>query len=206
MTCFSEKEAYDFFERHYSRVRAFIRSIVQQDWIAEDLTQETFIRAFRHLPALKDQTRAKPWLFRIARNLCVDYFRQGKSGVEKDASPLDDALIPSASSQERLLEQQEMTTCVQNHFQLLPETLRTVIWLFDAEGFTHREIAEILGIDVPNVKVRLHRARKKMMKILNDNCRFERDDRNVFVCVPSKDGDPYDLSRQIPDIRPKAKD
>ena len=63
-----------------------------------------------------------------------------------------------------------------------------VLWLFDVEGYTHKEIAEILGIDVSNVKVRLHRARNKMRKILNDNCKFERDSQNVFVCLPSEDG------------------
>jgi len=61
--------------------------------------------------------------------------------------------------------------------------------LFDVDGFTHKEIAEILDIDVSNVKVRLHRARKKMRIILNENCKFERDDRNVFVCIPNEECD-----------------
>ena len=69
------------------------------------------------------------------------------------------------------------------------------MWLFDAEGFTHKEIAEILDIDVANVKVRLHRGRNKMKKILNDKCKFERDNRNVFVCIPSEDGDKSDSIR-----------
>ena len=185
MSRLSEKEAYEFFDRHYSRVRAFVRSIVKEDWIAEDLTQEVFIRAFNHLSGLKDPSRAKSWLFRIAKNICTDYFRQARGGRRNDTSPLDPSLVTCSSRQERAFEQQEMTECVQNHFQLLPENLRTVLWLFDVDGFTHREIAEILDIDVPNVKVRLHRARKKMREILNEHCRFERDDRNVFICIPS---------------------
>ena len=186
MSCLSEKEAYEFFDRHYSRVRAFIRSIVREDWIAEDLTQEVFIRAFNHLPDLKDRSRAKAWLFRIAKNMCTDYFRQARGERRNDSSPLDPSLVACSSRQERAFEQQEMTECVQNHFQLLPENLRTVLWLFDVDGFTHKEIAEILDIDVANVKVRLHRARKKMRKILNEHCLFERDERNVFVCIPSE--------------------
>ena len=54
------------------------------------------------------------------------------------------------------------------------------------------EIAEILGISLSNVKVRLHRARHKMRDILNDNCTFERDGRNVFVCLPKEDDIPAD--------------
>jgi len=50
-------------------------------------------------------------------------------------------------------------------------------------GFIQKEIAEVLAIDVGNVKVRLLRARKKMTTILETNCRFERDERNIFVCV-----------------------
>ena len=63
-----------------------------------------------------------------------------------------------------------------------------MLWLFDVLGFTHKEIAQVLAIDVGNVKVRLHRARKKMKSILEANCRFERDERNIFVCVPKSNG------------------
>ncbi len=192
MSRLSEKEAYEFFDQQYSRVRAFILSIVKEHWIAEDLTQEAFIRAFNHLHTLKDQSRAKPWLFRIAKNLCSDHFRQKRSGGNIEKSTVDPSIVPCMSRQEHLREQQEMSECVRDHFQLLPENLRTVLWLFDADGFTHKEIAEILDLDVVNVKVRLHRARKKMRKILNENCRFERDDRNVFVCIPNEDGDQSD--------------
>jgi hypothetical protein len=50
--------------------------------------------------------------------------------------------------------------------------------------FSHQEIADILGITVKNVKVRLHRARKKLKSILEQKCSFERDERNVLVCLP----------------------
>ena len=81
-----------------------------------------------------------------------------------------------------------MGSCVQKHIQLLPDDYRTVLWLYDVLGFTHREIGDVIGITPGNVKVRLHRARKKMKAILETNCRFERDDRNVFVCLPEKTG------------------
>ena len=178
------KEAYELFDQHYDQVRSFIQSIVKQDWIAEDLTQEVFIRAFNNFQTLKDKNRVKPWLFRIAKNRCMDYFRQGRNKEKKSELSIDSFLIPRSFQQERILEQQEMTKCVRNHFQLLPDNLRTVLWLFDVDGFTHKEIAEILDIDVSNVKVRLHRARKKMRVILKEHCKFERDDRNVFVCIP----------------------
>lgn len=195
MTSLSEKEAYEIFNEHYSRVKAFIQSTVRQDWTAEDLTQETFIRAFNHLPSLKDKSRLKQWLFQIAKNCCMDYFRQQKSKSKKHISAGDPSLMPSFHKQERIMEQQEMSACVLDKFQYLPDNMRMALWLFDVEGFTHKEIAGILNIEVSNVKVRVHRARKKMRKILNDNCKFERDRRNVFVCLPSEDSLGRDFSR-----------
>jgi RNA polymerase sigma-70 factor (ECF subfamily) len=77
-----------------------------------------------------------------------------------------------------------MGECVQNQINLLPESLRAVLVLFDIMEFNHQEIADILGITVKNVKVRLHRARKKIKPILEEKCTFETDERNVLVCSP----------------------
>jgi RNA polymerase sigma-70 factor (ECF subfamily) len=67
---------------------------------------------------------------------------------------------------------------------LLPESLRTVLILFDVMDLGHQEIADILGITVENVKVRLHRVRKRLKAILEEKCTFEVDERNVLVCEP----------------------
>jgi RNA polymerase sigma-70 factor (ECF subfamily) len=66
------------------------------------------------------------------------------------------------------LERRQMGKCVQDQIDLLPEPLHTVIILFDTMGFSHEEIAELLGISVENTKVRLHRARKKRRSILEE--------------------------------------
>jgi RNA polymerase sigma-70 factor (ECF subfamily) len=81
------------------------------------------------------------------------------------------------------LEQQEMGRCVQDQIDLLPEPLRAVLVLFDIMECSHQEIADILGITVANVKVRLHRARERLKSILEEKCAFERDERNVLVCT-----------------------
>jgi RNA polymerase sigma-70 factor (ECF subfamily) len=80
-----------------------------------------------------------------------------------------------------------MGECVQDQVNLLPESLRTVLVFYDRMEFNHQEIAEILGITVKNVKIRLHRARKRLKPILEERCTFERDERNVLVCVPKDD-------------------
>ena len=81
-------------------------------------------------------------------------------------------------------EQHQMGECVQDKIRLLPESYQTVLVLFDLMEFSQQEIAEILDISIENVKVRLHRARRKLKAILEEECRFERDERNVLICDP----------------------
>ena len=77
-----------------------------------------------------------------------------------------------------------MCRCVQDQLNLLSESMRSVLIFADVMDFTHQEIANILGLTVENVKVRVHRARKKMKDILKEKCTFEVDERNVLVCEP----------------------
>jgi RNA polymerase sigma-70 factor (ECF subfamily) len=81
-------------------------------------------------------------------------------------------------------EQRQMGACVQEEIDRLPDSLRTVLILSDMVEFNHREIADLLGITVKNAKVRLHRARKRLKTLLEQKCRFETDERSVFVCEP----------------------
>ena len=83
-----------------------------------------------------------------------------------------------------------MSRCVQDQLNLLPESMRSVLIFADVMDFTHQEISDILGLTVENVKVRVHRARKKMKDILKEKCTFEVDERNVLICEPveKKDG------------------
>jgi RNA polymerase sigma-70 factor (ECF subfamily) len=184
MTAVSDKEFSAIYDDYYLRIRGFIRASVRDEWYADDLTQETFLRARRHIDSLRDLGKIKSWLFRIAHHKCLDHYRSGKNRPA-DFIPLDGATgIADSAAPEKKLEQKQMNTCVNRHLMLLPASYRTVLWLFDVQGFTQKEIAEVMDVDVGNIKVRLHRARKKMKAILESNCRFERDDRNIFVCVP----------------------
>src|SRR4030042_4709483 len=97
-----------------------------------------------------------------------------------------------------------MGQCVQNYIHLLPEPLGVVLILFDTMDFNQQEIADTLEITVENVKVRLHRARKKLKDILEEACTFERDERNVLVCTPASDGQ-TGISRRQPDSRLSAR-
>jgi RNA polymerase sigma-70 factor (ECF subfamily) len=187
-------EFWDIYDQHYARVRKFILTLVGDEWVADDLIQETFLKIQNNLKSLKDSSKLSSWIFRIAYNLCQDHFRQIKRSRKEeriDQEGMEDfkeALIQKGPDIQKELEQRQMGECVQDQINLLPEPLRTVLLLFDIMEFSHQEISDILGITVKNVKVRLHRARKKLKPILEEKCSFERDERNVLVCLPIGEG------------------
>ena len=186
-------EFWDIYDRYYARVRKFILALVKDEWAADDLIQETFLKIQQNIENLKDPSKLSSWIFRIAYNLCQDHFRQLKRLRKEeriDQEEMEDfkeALAQKGPDIQKELEQRQMGECVQNQITLLPETPRTVLILFDIMEFSHQEIADILGITVKNAKVRLHRARKRLKTILEEKCAFERDERNVLVCTPSSD-------------------
>jgi RNA polymerase sigma-70 factor (ECF subfamily) len=186
-----ENSLFAIYDRHYSSVRRFVGAVVKDDFTADDLAQETFVRAYKSIGTLKAGSSMAPWLMQIAYNLCRDHFRRAKKS-SRDAVPLDGEVLPCSSSlTEKALERSQMSTCVQDKILLLPEAQRTVLFLYDVLGFTQKEIAEVLAIKLENVKVRLHRGRKRLKSILRQDCTFERDERDVFVCLPKAPG-PHD--------------
>jgi RNA polymerase sigma-70 factor (ECF subfamily) len=179
-------EFWDIYYQYYERVRKFVLTIIKDEWVADDIIQETFARIQINFSQLKDPTKISAWIFRIAYNLCQDHFRQQKNSATTDSQIEEHPEIFTEPLFHKQLEQQQMGECVQAEMNRLPESLRTVLVLFDVLEFSHKEIAEILDITPENVKVRLHRARKKLKVILEEKCNFERDERNVLICEPIK--------------------
>jgi RNA polymerase sigma-70 factor (ECF subfamily) len=175
---------WDIYDNYYERVKKFIFALVKDEWVADDLVQETFIKVQKNLNQLKEETKLSSWIFRIAYNLCQDHFRKTSQSSKREQIPAEERQFLAEPLFQKEFEQRQMGACVQDKIRLLPESYQTVLVLFDLMEFSHQEIAEILDISVENVKVRLHRARKKLKTILEEECRFEVDDRNVLICDP----------------------
>jgi len=180
---------WDIYDDYYGRVKKFIFALVKDEWVADDLIQETFIKVQKNLNHLKDESKLSSWIFRIAYNLCHDHFRKTNLSSKREQVLSDKKGILSEPLFQKEFEQHQMGACVQDKIRLLPESYQTVLVLFDLMEFSHQEIAEILDTSVENAKVRLHRARKQLKTILEKECRFEVDERNVLICDPvsSKD-------------------
>jgi RNA polymerase sigma-70 factor (ECF subfamily) len=200
-------EFYEIYDQYYSRVRKFILALVKDEWVADDVIQETFLKVQQNIESLRDPSRLSSWIFRIAHNLCQDHFRRLKKSRkeeridQEETEDLNEALIQKELGIQKELERRQMGECVQNQVNLLPESLRTVLVLFDIMEFSHQESADILGITVKNVKVRLHRARKRLKAILKDKCAFERDERNVLICTPVRNTETALSGGRSPSVR-----
>ncbi|MHB8070097.1 MAG: RNA polymerase sigma factor [Desulfobaccales bacterium] len=175
----------EIYDQYYQKVRKFILHTVRNEWVADDLVQETFIKINRNLENVRDAAKLQAWIFRIAHNICQDYFRQqGKTAPLALEEISGEPAAAKAPTSQKELEQGQMRLCVFGLVNRLPESLRTVVILSDINECSQREIAEILDITLENVKIRLHRARKKLKALLEEHCVFEIDERNVLTCQP----------------------
>jgi len=180
------------FERYQDRIYRYILSMARNPSEAEDLTQETFLRAHLKLTSLRNQNAVLSWLYRIATHVCYDRFRQASyrdisqqlDNVPDDESKEKQWSDPDAPHLEEVVEQTEMSACVQEYIANLSDNYRTAIILHDIHRLTNPEIAQMLNISLDAVKIRLHRARKKLKEALDIGCDFNRDERDVFVCEP----------------------
>ena len=175
---------WDIYHNNYERVRKFIFALVKDEWVADDLIQDTFIKVQKNLIQLKDETKLSSWIFRIAYNLCQDHFRKRSQSITREQIATLEKQFLTIPPFPKEFEQFQMGACIQDKIRLLPESYQAVLVLFDLMDFSHTEVAEIMNISVENVKVRLHRARKKLKAVLEKECRFEIDERSVLVCDP----------------------
>ena len=144
---------------------------------AEDLVQETYLRAFRSLHQFRAGTNLRAWLFKILTNAFINEYRkrsrQPRSTSLDDVEDyylythlLDSGIQPSASRPEEEVLASITDDDVVRALEALSEEFREVVLLADVEGFSYREIAEIMDIPVGTVMSRLHRARRRLHESL----------------------------------------
>lgn len=186
----------DVFGQYQRPIYNYLLRMTQNQAEAEDLTQETFIRVHRSLPTFRGEASLSTWIYRIATNASLDHFRRSTTSQAKAALSIEETqsegewvVDEKASAPEQVAAQSEMSDCVQSFIQRLPPSYRTVLVLHDLQGLKNREIAEVLDCSLETVKIRLHRARKKLRASLNAGCDFAHDERNVFVCEPKAENE-----------------
>jgi RNA polymerase sigma-70 factor (ECF subfamily) len=177
------------FEQYRAAVTGYVRYLVRDAVEAEDLAQEAFVRAHRQRNTLRDPAALESWLYQIATHVSIDRMRQRAKATERHVdAPVEDLPIPDSAQLSPLtvIQQEEMSTCVQRYVAKLSDDYKAVLLLCDADGLSAKETAQLLQLPLTTVKMRLHRARQQMQAALNDACEFERDERGVFICEPKR--------------------
>ena len=148
------------------RLYRLARGILRNDGEAEDVVQETYVRAFTHLESFRGDSSLATWLSRIAMNEALGRLRRQRPSVEWSSLPqgvLEAQIIqfPRAASDdpEKSMAQREIQHVVEHAIDELPEAFRLVFITRVIEGMNVEETAEILGLKPETVKTRLHRAR-----------------------------------------------
>ena len=144
---------------------------------AEDLLQETLLRAFRGYGGFKAGTNLRAWLYRILTNTFINRYRQqSRQPAEVELGELEDLYLyrrlgeqsgATRSAEEEALER-FVDEDVKAAVEALPENFRIPVLLADVEGFSYKEIARIMGVPIGTVMSRLHRGRKALEKALWD--------------------------------------
>ena len=154
------------FERYARPIISFIYDMVGRRDLAEELTQETFVRAYKNLSGLRDDTKLSTWLFGIAKNVARESLRtrhREDHKVELDDDRVielkDDNLPP-----DRALLDKELNGVIQDALSSLDEDKRMVFTLKVFHQRSYEEIAEITGFSIPKLKTDLHRARAEMKR------------------------------------------
>ncbi|MFA6364835.1 MAG: RNA polymerase sigma factor [Candidatus Paceibacterota bacterium] len=159
-------------EQYTNYIYNFVRRFITQKNDAEDITQEIFIKAWKHLSSFDETRSFKTWLFTIAKNTTFDYIRRKREILFSDIEDvhgeywIEESIEDSAPLPITLFERKEVSEFIANALQKLPIHERTILILYYQNEFTFEEIAKILRKPMNSVKSTHFRALKKLKSSL----------------------------------------
>lgn len=161
----------DIWQSFSASLLGYIKFKVHDEYIAEDLLQEVFIKLYKNINKLGDESKLKPWLYQITKNTIMDYYRKHTEDplifepLEKELEVKDEAANMN----------DEIVKCLKSLIFKLPEKYQTSIQLYDLKGLKHKDISRKLNITISGSKTREQRARTRLREVLSDCCDFELD-------------------------------
>jgi len=172
-------QAYDkLLNKYRNSVYNLVYRMVRDVEEAEDLTQEAFIKAFNSLAQFNEDYAFSTWLYKIATNNCIDFFRKRKlqtlsldKPIQYKDSEIHQEIPDPELNPEKSILASERSSIIREAIETLPEKYYTAIVLRHTEEKSYEEIAEILRLPIGTVKARIFRAREMLNKALKDRLR-----------------------------------
>jgi len=158
--------------RYQTRLFNFVRSMVRNDELAEDITQESFVKAYYSLGKLQNPGSFKSWLFRIANNNTLDWLRKKRLQlVDVDEQLRESYVDMRVNPEDRTLEDARVAHIHQALDQLKSDK-KAILVMCDLQGLSYQEIAEVLNIPFGTVQSRIFYARRKLREYLDTSIIF----------------------------------
>ncbi len=156
-------------EKHQDFVYTIVKRIINSVEDAEEVAQDVFVKAFKKIPDFHGNAKFSTWLYRIAYNTAISHTRKKKV----EFLPVEDHIIENHSEEDIMQDIMGLTigeqkSLINNALKTLPKTDNLIVTLFYFHEKDLEEISEIVGMTHNNVKVKLHRIRKKLYKEMND--------------------------------------
>ncbi|WP_408025699.1 sigma-70 family RNA polymerase sigma factor [Tenacibaculum sediminilitoris] len=159
-------------KKYADDVKYFILSKVKDATVTDDLLQETFIKVHTKLHTLNDITKLKSWIFSIARNTMMDYFKSTNQTVEFKNFEIQTNITKHEHTEK---------DCLYGILQSLPKKYRDPLFLSDIKGLKQQEVANVLKLNLTTTKSQIQRARKLIAQGFMDCCGFSLNEEGKLV-------------------------
>jgi len=158
----------DIWLEYRGALKRFLHAKVSNEADVEDLLQDILIKTYNNLNAVKTQKSVKSWLFQIANNTIIDYYR--KKGRAQTA--INEELWPLEASQEVNI---DLSNCISPFINALPEEHASLLTAIDLNNQSQKQYAEQLGVSYSTLKSRVQKSRNLLKQVFDDCCHFKID-------------------------------
>jgi len=151
---------------------------------AEDILQETYLKIYKSIEQIEDETKLKSWIYKITRNTIIDYYRTRR----ESSIDIDQLMIAIPEDDSEINMNDEIASCLGQIMFDLSARDKEIIELHNLNGMKHKEISDKLDISLSSSKMRLKRAKVKLKDILVECCDFETDKYGNIIDFRHKQG------------------
>jgi RNA polymerase sigma-70 factor (ECF subfamily) len=176
----------------HANLRAFVGRRVRNQADVDDLVQRVLLQIVTGLRSLRDVDRLHPWVYRVARNVIVDYYRspvvrrERPSGDTVDLASTNESAESTRPEDDERAAFRERAACLLPMMRQLSPTYQDALRVADLEGLTQAEAARRAGVSVSGMKSRVQRARRQLRTIVEECCRVDLDRRGSITAFASR--------------------